>query len=61
MFDLILTVIIIYLTYRIFYQKNTFLNRAKGKPPLRNENRNTNSSTTDTDDGEYIDYEEVDE
>lgn len=61
MFDLVLTLIIIYLAYRIFYQKNTFLNRAAGKPPLRRQDRNPDSSTTDTDDGEYIDYEEVDE
>lgn len=62
MFDLVLTLIIIYLAYRIFYQKNTFLNRAAGKPPLRKQQDHTpNSSTTDSDDGEYIDYEEVDE
>jgi len=61
MLDLVLTIIIIYLAYRVFYQKNTFLNRATGTPPLRNKGNKQNSSSTDDDDGEYIDYEEVDE
>ncbi len=63
MLDLLLTLVVIYLAYRIFYQKNTFLNRAVPRSPL---NRRSQDSSTNQppnqqdDDGEYIDYEEVD-
>ncbi|NRB62335.1 MAG: hypothetical protein HRU40_04765 [Saprospiraceae bacterium] len=58
MLDLVLTIVVIYLAYRIFYQKNTFLNRPINKNPIQNPNP-TNQDSSD-DDGEYIDYEEVD-
>lgn len=58
MFDLLLTLVVIYLAYRIFYKKNTFLNRAPGRSPLRDQ---TNQQENDRDEGEYIDYEEVDD
>lgn len=61
MFDLILTLVVIYLAYRIFYQKNTFLNRAMQRPPLRKQERSQQNDGQDAGEGEYIDYEEVDE
>ncbi len=63
MFDLLLTLVLIYLAYRIFYQKNTFLNRAAPRNPLNRRNQDTSTNQPpdqQDDDGEYIDYEELD-
>jgi len=63
MFDLLLTLVVIYLAYRIFYQKNTFLNRAAPRNPLNRDSKDSSSnqpSNQQDDDGEYIDYEELD-